>query len=80
MALARHWWPAPNKGEFPSFPPDDLPAGGARELRNYLVHHDGRVVPRGSIGGSTALLFGSLTQPAGGIFVIVASYYGILSA
>ena len=80
MALSKHWWPAPNKGEFPSFPPDDLPAGGARELRNYLVHHDGRVVPRGSIGGSTALLSGSLAQPAGGVPVLVASYYGILSA
>ncbi len=49
-----HWLPAPTAGEGPSLPPDALRDTAARRLRNFLVHHPGRIVPRGSIGGTAA--------------------------
>lgn len=51
QATNNHWWPAPVAGQFPSLPPDQLPANGARYLRNYLTHLPGKIVPRGPIGG-----------------------------
>lgn len=46
------WHPAPTSGECSSLPPDLLQPTQARRLRNFLVHHPGRIVPRGNIGGA----------------------------
>lgn len=67
MTLQHHWWQAPTLGEFPSLPPDAIPAGGARALQNHLVHLDGKVCPRGGIGGPNAWEVGALSNPAGHI-------------
>ncbi len=65
MALQHHWWDAPTLGEFPALPPDAIPRGGARSLRNFLVHRDAKIVPRGNIGGPAAWEIGSLAHPDG---------------
>ncbi len=66
MPLRRHWWTAPTNGEYPALPPDQIPDGGARELRNFLVHNPGKIIPRGSIGGPTATIdTGTLAHPSG---------------
>lgn len=49
------FWPAPTRGEAPDLAPDRLDSRQARSLRNYLIHHPDRIVPRGKIGGPTAL-------------------------
>ena len=49
------WWEAPIDGEATSLAPDRLGPRQARSLRNFLVHHPDRIVPRGKIGGPTAL-------------------------
>lgn len=55
MALAATWWAAPTGGEAPELPPDQLSPTQARVLRNFLVHHPGRIVPRGNFGNSGLL-------------------------
>jgi hypothetical protein len=63
--LLHHWWDAPTLGEFPALPPDAIPDGGARALRNFLVHLPNKIVPRGGIGGTTAAEIGTLAHPSG---------------
>ncbi len=62
--LLHHWWDAPTLGEFPSLPPDQIPAGGARALRNFLVHQPHKITPRGNIGIPGAAV-GSVVNAAG---------------
>lgn len=59
------WFDAPVGGEAPSMPPDLIGGTLARSLRNWLVHHPGRIVPRGGIGGPGASESGSLSHPDG---------------
>ncbi len=65
MALQHFRWPAPLRGEFPTLAPDRIPKGGARSLRNYLVHLPDKIVPRGSIGGTATTEIGALPGPSG---------------
>lgn len=65
MAVVTTWLPAPTGGAAPSLPPDQLKDNVARRLRNFLVHHPGRIVPRGSIGGSATPLVGSAAHSTG---------------
>ena len=51
-SFSTSWHVAPTSGECPSLPPDLLRPEQARRLRNFLVHHPGRIVPRGNIGGT----------------------------
>lgn len=61
------WWPAPIAGEAIDLAPDQLGPRQARRLRNFLVHHPDRIVPRGKIGGGTALTdTGSLVDTTNG--------------
>lgn len=60
------WWPAPAGGEAPDLPADQLKPNVARSLRNFLVHLDGRVIPRGNLGGTTSTQIGSLIDTTNG--------------
>lgn len=64
MPLQRHWWSPPTLGEFPSLPPDAIPEGGARALKNFLVHQPHKITPRGNIG-SPGVAAGSVVNAAG---------------
>lgn len=76
MALGNHFWGPPVRGEFPAYPPDQIPAGGARTLRNLLVDQPGAVLPRGGIGGPAASDGGSITNPAGATLAGTLPFYG----
>lgn len=67
------WLPAPTGGEAPSLPPDQLKNNVARELRNWLVHHPGRVVPRGEFGGPRYAVPGGTMPSADGGQVLSAA-------
>lgn len=66
MAGGVKWFDAPTNGEAPSLPVDQLGSKQARALRNFLVHHPGRIVPRGRLGGPNAADGGSLTPAVAG--------------
>lgn len=67
------WWAAPTAGEAPDLAPQELAATHATRLRNYLVDNPGRIVPRGKIGGPTALTdTGSLVDTTNGGALVVA--------
>ncbi len=60
------WFDAPTAGEAPDLPPDLMSGKHARVLRNFLVHHPGRIVPRGNIGGPTSTIdTGDLSSSVG---------------
>lgn len=80
MALARQWWGAPTRGEYPSLPPDQIPDGGAQKLTNFLTHFPGKIVPRGAIGGTANTENGSLAESVGGVAVATAAYNNTLFA
>lgn len=75
-APSQVWLPAPTGGGAPSLPPDQLKDNVGRSLRNFLVHHPGRVVPRGSIGGTSATLSsGSLVDTTSGGAMLQAATF-----
>ncbi len=59
------WFDAPTAGEAPDLPPDLMSGKHARVLRNFLVHHPGRIVPRGNIGGAATPLIGDASHSTG---------------
>ncbi len=59
------WWPAPLAGIADSIAPPSSPTQQALLLRNFLIHNDGYLMPRGPIGGTGAANIGSLAHSSG---------------